>query len=232
MFGDYWAFTSGPTGPGDFDPACIAEWDFNPSGCLRRVDGAKHYPEDIVHEVHADGEIWSSALHDIHLTAGRETTDRIVLQSHFLVPMFPRFCDGARALRDADDLLDGGANRAAIGGALASRGIAGDFAVANFLSTSLDPATHAIHFEIVNQGNCGVGPAVHRVEQVCADGLPVAPPVEVATDGLLRGESAIFDLTFAAQPGSCHYRVSADAKNEEIETREDNNIIEGPFVGV
>ena len=45
-----------------------------------------------------------------------------------------------------------------------------------------------------------------------------------------RGKSAAFDLTFETPPGSCAYRVAADAENEEFETREDN-VAEGPIPG-
>ena len=38
-----------------------------------RVDGNKHYPEDLGVEVHADGEIWSRARRDIHRSPGRQT---------------------------------------------------------------------------------------------------------------------------------------------------------------
>ena len=227
-FGDYWAFTNGPTGPGAFDPACIAEWDFSGT-CLRRVDGTKHYPEDIVREVHADGEIWSSALHEIHETIGRETTDAIVLQSHLLVPLFPTFCEGARALRDADGLLHGGANRAAIGAATSRRGIAGDFAVAG-LSVSREGAdTDLVHFAIANQGRCALGAADHTVRQVCPPGLEPAGVGEVSTDTLPPGISAAFDLRVAALEPGCVYTVTADAGNAEIETNEENNTaVSGP----
>ena len=50
-FGDYWAFSNSPAG--GFDPPCIGEWDLEGT-CLRRVDGAKRYPEDLAGEVHED----------------------------------------------------------------------------------------------------------------------------------------------------------------------------------
>jgi fungalysin/thermolysin propeptide/fungalysin metallopeptidase (M36) len=222
-FGDYWAFTNGPTGPGAFDPACIGEWDF--SGiCLRRVDGTKHYPEDIVHEVHADGEIWSSALHEIHETIGRETTDAIILESHLLVPMFPMFCEGAHALRDADDLLHGGANRAAIGAATARRGIAGDFVVAHLAVSREGADTDVVHFEIANQGRCSVGGATHSVRQVCSPGQDPVEAGGVSTDTLPPQGSAAFDLRILSVEPGCVYTVTADIGNAEIETHEENNV--------
>jgi len=47
--------------------------------CLRRIDGNKHYPEDLVGEVHADGEIWSRALYDIHNALGHVVADTIIV---------------------------------------------------------------------------------------------------------------------------------------------------------
>ncbi|OLC53017.1 MAG: hypothetical protein AUH92_06715 [Acidobacteria bacterium 13_1_40CM_4_69_4] len=166
-FGDYWAFSNGPTGPGSFDPACLAEWDFQGS-CLRRLDSTKHYPEDIVHEVHDDGEIWSSTLHDIFLALGKPAADTIVLESHFLVPFFPMFCNGAHALLDADGILYARANRAAIGTITAHHGIAGDLAAVNLSVTRPGFPTADVHFEIVNKGPCAVGPAAHSIRLICA----------------------------------------------------------------
>ena len=123
-FGDYWAFVNTVvTSPGVADPACIGEWAWE-GVCLRRTDGTKHYPEDLEREVHADGEIWSAFLTQIALALGPETANRIILESHYLVPMFPRFADGAQALLDADQALYGGANAGTIAGLAAARGIA------------------------------------------------------------------------------------------------------------
>lgn len=143
-FGDYWAFSNNrPTG---FDPACFAEWDAQGS-CLRRLDSPEHYPEDIAGECHDDGEIWSSALRDLFLALGKETTDKLVLQSHFLIGTGkgddaldglngnPQFCDGAQALKDADQALFGGANKNSIGTVMANRGIAGDLIMQNAVIT-------------------------------------------------------------------------------------------------
>ena len=59
---------------------CVADWDSvsytrTTPHCLRRTDGTKHYPADLVGEVHADGEIWSlGALSDEH--GARRATGR------------------------------------------------------------------------------------------------------------------------------------------------------------
>lgn len=116
-FGDYWAASNAAAGA-----ACVGEWDQAPS-CLRRVDGSKHYPEDLAGEIHADGEIWSAALWDLFGRLGKTTTDTIVLQSHYLVPDDPTFAEGAQALLDADAVLNDGANSEAICAVMEDRGI-------------------------------------------------------------------------------------------------------------
>ena len=222
-FGDYWAFSNGPTGPGAFDPACLAEWDFGFLGCLRRLDSTKHYPEDIVHEVHDDGEIWSSTLHDLFLALGKPAADTIVLESHFLVPFFPSFCNGARALQDADGILYAGTDRAAIGAVTARHGIAGDFAAVNLSVTPPGFPTADLHFEIINNGPCAVGPAAHAVRLICATSGDLGEVGRVETQGLAGARSAPFDLTLPSAQESCFYRVLADADNDEPETDESNN---------
>ena len=55
---------------GGFQDACVADWDAtsyssaNPR-CLRRVDTAKKFPQNMTNSVHADGEIWSGFLWDL-----------------------------------------------------------------------------------------------------------------------------------------------------------------------
>ena len=76
-FGDYLAVTVSEHFAPTADEPCVADWDSTSytstvPHCLRRVDGNKHYPEDLVGEVHADGEIWSRALWDIHKALGAE----------------------------------------------------------------------------------------------------------------------------------------------------------------
>jgi hypothetical protein len=52
--------------------------------CLRRVDGTKHYPEDVEGEVHADGEMWSAALWRARGLVGNTTlTDRVIIAAQF-----------------------------------------------------------------------------------------------------------------------------------------------------
>jgi len=102
-FGDYWAGSVGAQFSGGFQDTCLAEWDAvsysstNPP-CLRRLDGTKHYPEDVAGEVHDDGEIWSAALWQIRGAIGRAKADTVVLQHHFLLSPSATFNQAADAL--------------------------------------------------------------------------------------------------------------------------------------
>ena len=87
-FGDYLAVTVSEHFAPTPDEPCVADWDSTSytstvPHCLRRVDGNKHYPKDLVGEVHADGEIWSRALWDIHEALGARLADTIIIDAQF-----------------------------------------------------------------------------------------------------------------------------------------------------
>ncbi|MBA2552441.1 MAG: M36 family metallopeptidase [Geodermatophilaceae bacterium] len=90
-FGDYLALTMSQATSEDTEVtpwACIMDWDATSyttgePHCLRRADTDKHYPEDLVGEVHDDGEIWSAALYDINRVIGRERADTAILEGQF-----------------------------------------------------------------------------------------------------------------------------------------------------
>lgn len=122
-FGDYLAAgfalsltaDAGRAQPGD--PACVGDWDGTSYAtgtpkCLRRVDGAKHYPEAATDEVHDDGEIWSAALWDLRGRLGGDVMDRLVIESQFLLGTSSTFATAAQALISTDGTLHGGANAA------------------------------------------------------------------------------------------------------------------------
>ena len=102
-FGDYWGASVGAQFSGGFQDTCLAEWDAtsysstNPP-CLRRLDGTKHYPEDVEGEVHRDGEIWSAALWQIRGAIGATNADRAIIAAHFLLSPTASFNEGANAL--------------------------------------------------------------------------------------------------------------------------------------
>jgi zinc metalloprotease ZmpB len=87
-FGDYLAVTVSAHEAPTADEPCVADWDSvsytsTVPHCLRRVDGDKHYPEDLEDEVHADGEIWSRALWDIRTVLGPKLADTIIIRAQF-----------------------------------------------------------------------------------------------------------------------------------------------------
>jgi len=87
-FGDYWAVTVSNVIAPTADPACVADWDAvsytrNEPHCLRRVDKDLHYPEDLIGQVHHDGQIWSRALWDIRGSLGHVKADTIILEAQF-----------------------------------------------------------------------------------------------------------------------------------------------------
>ena len=126
LAGAYYARTSDGFG----DP-CIADWDAtsyssaNPP-CLRRLDTAKRYPQNVNSSVHATGEIWSGFLWDLraklvcvdgdtspecadpqrpvsHILSDRIIT--LVLASHELLTTTADFGDAVAALITAADAL-------------------------------------------------------------------------------------------------------------------------------
>lgn len=129
-FSDYWAFsnTYNHSVANGFDPFCIAEWDFATISffdppCLRRTDTGKVYPNDMAGQIHTDGEIWSCALVNLFLQLGKNVTDSIVLQSHYLMPYGPTFYGGAQAMIEADTQLFGGEHKWAVYDEFVRRGI-------------------------------------------------------------------------------------------------------------
>ncbi|MBP6630417.1 MAG: hypothetical protein KA297_13360 [Kofleriaceae bacterium] len=128
-FGDYFAGSfQGTLGRGVGDPACVGDWDAvaydtRSPPCLRRLDEPKHWPEDAVGQVHADGELWSGALWRARTVVGADVMDRLVLESHFLLSTNESFASASAALLVADDLLFAGANQAPVRRALYHHGL-------------------------------------------------------------------------------------------------------------
>jgi hypothetical protein len=176
-----------------FQDACMFDWDTRGGSdaepaCLRRLDSSKRYPEDIVGEVHADGEIWSAALWDVLLTlsggvepapGGRDIAVALALESHMLLPADPSFLEGAQALLDADRVLFAGVHAGQIAAALAPRGL---LPILGGGPSSLDCAGS---FAYTNPSD---PKAFGKNRQVCVDGDPACD-----TDTI---------------PGQCTFRVA------------------------
>lgn len=148
-FSDFWAaaYTYTISVANGFDPAAVGEWDATAYStadppALRRVDGNKVYPTDIVPQVHADGEIWSAALWTVFTQMTNDTQRnnfvKVVLQSHFLVPDNPTFNQAGHALVDANTqmLSTVGDIRPKIRASLLARGIFVNHAPGNLSITN------------------------------------------------------------------------------------------------
>ena len=129
-FSDYLAVTVSAAVAPTPDPACVADWDSTSytstvPHCLRRVDGTKHYPEDLAspREVHADGEIWSRALWDIRSALGARLADTIIIRAQFdFTADISMPAAAARTIATAK--LYGRAAEKAVTAAFAARGLA------------------------------------------------------------------------------------------------------------
>jgi hypothetical protein len=130
-FGDYLAVvvTSWAAGAPTRTPeACVADWDSTSytrtvPHCLRRIDGTKHYPEDVVGEVHADGEIWSSALWAIRQALGDVRATTAIVDAQFDFALDTSFHDAAVRTVATTRRLYGNAAANAAQSAFASRGL-------------------------------------------------------------------------------------------------------------
>src|SRR4051812_8719205 len=127
-FGDYLAVTVSDHFAPTPDEPCVADWDSTSytstvPHCLRRVDGNKHYPKDLVGEVHADGEIWSRALWDIHNALGAKLADTIIIRAQFgFTPDISMPAAAAKTIATAG--LYGTSAQKAVQAAFAARGLA------------------------------------------------------------------------------------------------------------
>jgi Zn-dependent metalloprotease len=112
-----------------FQTACVGDWDAvaysrNNPPCLRRMDSTKHYPEDLEGEEHADGEIWSAALWQVHTAAtNKDDIVRLVLSHHFLLSGNASMPEAAQALLQADEQLYSGKYKDSITSVMEARGL-------------------------------------------------------------------------------------------------------------
>jgi Zn-dependent metalloprotease len=94
-----------------FELPCVMDWDATSytstePHCLRRTDGTKT-TDDIVGEVHDDGEIWSRALWDIHQALGRTQANKVILEATFFYDPDTSFAAAAQDTVQAARLLYG-----------------------------------------------------------------------------------------------------------------------------
>jgi Zn-dependent metalloprotease len=122
---DYWACTINNDGAvGEYSTA-------NPNG-IRRA--AYTVPAATVHDsyadvcaagcaVHGDGEVWAATLWDLRTQLGASITDNIVLNGMKFTPTRPSFLNARDGILQADQNLNGGANRCAIWTVFARHGM-------------------------------------------------------------------------------------------------------------
>ncbi|HWS90348.1 MAG TPA: M36 family metallopeptidase [Pyrinomonadaceae bacterium] len=145
---DYWAATlNGDGAVGEYSTG-------NPNG-IRRA--AYTVPANAVHDsyadvcaggcqVHRDGEVWAATLWDLRTQLGAATTDRLVLNGMKFTPTRPSFLNARDGILQADQNLNGGANRCAIWTVFARHGM-GVSAVGN------DGTTHTAASDLPS--DCG-----------------------------------------------------------------------------
>ena len=119
---DYWATTINNDG-------AVGEYVTNNPAGIRRA--AYTVPAAAVHDsyadlgfgVHADGEVWAATLWDLRTQLGATITDRIVLNGMKFTPTRPSFLNARDGILQADQNLNGGANRCAIWTVFARHGM-------------------------------------------------------------------------------------------------------------
>ncbi len=130
-FSDYFAVavTDAVAGVPTLTPeACVADWDSvsytsTVPHCLRRIDGTKHYPEDVRGEVHRDGEIWSSALYAIRGAVGPRMADTLIIDAQFGFAPDTSFAAAAQTTVNTAQQLYGASAANAVRAAFTSRGL-------------------------------------------------------------------------------------------------------------
>jgi Zn-dependent metalloprotease len=123
---DYWACTLGNDG-------LVGEYATgNTTAGIRRA--AYTVPANAVHDsyadvcaggcqVHRDGEVWAATLWDLRTQLGASVTDRLVLNGMKFTPTSPSFLNARDGILQADQNLNGSANRCAIWTVFARHGM-------------------------------------------------------------------------------------------------------------
>jgi Zn-dependent metalloprotease len=127
-FGDYWAVTVSNVIAPTADTPCVADWDAvsytsTVPHCLRRVDTAAHYPENLGTSVHRNGLIWSRALWDIRQALGHVQADTLILEAQFAFTPDTSMPAAAAATVAAAQSLYGNAAAQTVTTAFVARGI-------------------------------------------------------------------------------------------------------------
>jgi hypothetical protein len=123
---DYWAITF-------YNDGRVGEYvTNNTTNGIRRA--AYTVPANPVHnsyadlgvggfEVHRDGEVWAATLWDLRTQLGAAVSDRLVLEGMKFTPCSPSFLNARDGILQADQSINGGANRCAIWTVFARHGM-------------------------------------------------------------------------------------------------------------
>ncbi|HLG16045.1 MAG TPA: M36 family metallopeptidase [Blastocatellia bacterium] len=123
---DYWSITF-------YNDGRVGEYVVNnPTNGIRRA--AYTVPANPVHDsyadlgvggfqVHRDGEVWAATLWDLRTQLGAAVSDRIVLEGMKFTPCSPSFLNARDGILQADQNVNGGANRCAIWTVFARHGM-------------------------------------------------------------------------------------------------------------
>ncbi len=180
-FGDYFGATYG-------DNALVGEWDgvsYNPGPppYLRRTDTTKHYPEDIVGQVHSDGEIISAAWWDFRNLVGSVVADQIIIEGMFYTGVNATFQDYADGMVAADQALHGGTHVGYIFQAFGGRGIG---------------ATYLLNFNHVALGDSENTAGPYPVVTTISHTSPITAADAVTLNYRITGAAAWTPVTMTA----------------------------------
>lgn len=108
--GDYFAATYSKS-ISNFEWSNIFNWDgHNEYWNGRSAAVTTKYPDDLGFSIHANGQMWSTALMEIHAIIGPVQADKLALETMFYFSNNMTFTDAALAYLAADSVLFGGAN--------------------------------------------------------------------------------------------------------------------------
>jgi Zn-dependent metalloprotease len=163
-------------------------------------------------EVHNDGEVWASALWDLRTQLGKTITDRIVLNGMKFTPTRPSFLNARDGIIQADQNLNGGANRCAIWTVFARHGM-GVSAVGN------DGTTHTAATNVPSDcgGTCSFSISPTSASQPAAGGTGSVSVTAGAGCNWTAASNATFITITAGSSGSGNgtvsYSVSANTSS-------------------
>jgi hypothetical protein len=86
----------------------------DPHGARNCADEGLRFPESFAGEEHDTGAVWAAVLWAVRGRAGRDTADRLAVESLEFLDFTSTFTDAREALRSVDEQLFAAANRTAI----------------------------------------------------------------------------------------------------------------------